>query len=280
MLTLATVAVVLSTLAAGAYLASGRRPVGVQVLCACWQLVAAIVVWQLARFASNTNEWGGDITPQLEMDALALLQVPLFALGALGGYLFRIAGGLRMRIFAGAGVVAALLVALVALGAVQVGGTASYPHAMPGDDGSLPGTDYGPDIRAAAAAAPFPILSFGPKAFGEKLYSVSLTTYTERYPTFGPSAIVDYDEHGSIQISEGLADSTGQDAAFMTGPSITLHGATFSFYQGYAGSPALGTIRGRDIRIDAPAHTRAQWLRTLHALRWACPPARPHCSGW
>ena len=66
----------------------------------------------------------------------------------------------------------------------------------------------------------------------------------------------------------------------MTGSSITLHGATFYFYQGYAGSPAIGKIMGRDVRIDAPAHTRAQWVRTLHSLRWACPPARPHCSGW
>jgi len=52
------------------------------------------------------------------------------------------------------------------------------------------------------------------------------------------------------------------------------------FSQGYAGSPALGTIRDRDVRIDAPAHTRAQWVRTLHSLRSACPAARPHCSGW
>jgi hypothetical protein len=328
MLTLATLAVVVSTLAAGAYLASGPsgtpRPVRLQALCACWPLLAGLMVWQLARFASNTNDEGGDITAQLLMYALAFLQLPLLGVGVLGGLLYRASteparppaaatsvasvasplpaaepAGWPAReppildapasIAARSGKIVALGLAVLAgacimLGAVKgvqrMDANSGYPHALDGEGGSLPGTDYGPDIRAASTEAPFPILWLGPEAFGQKLDDVVLTTRARQYPTFEPSAIVDYDAHGTIQISEGLAPSNGANDAFMTGPSITVHGATFFFYQGFAGSPALGRIRGRDIRIDAPASTRAQWAKTLGSLRWACPPTRPHCSGW
>ena len=67
----------------------------------------------------------------------------------------------------------------------------------------------------------------------------------------------------------------------MDGPSITVHGATFYFSQGFAGSSALKNVReGHDVQIDAPVSTRAQWTRLLRSLRWVCPRARPHCSGW
>jgi hypothetical protein len=320
MLTLATLAVVASTLAAGAFLTSGPsgspRPLRLQVLCACWPLLAGLMVWQLARFASNTNDEGGDITSQLLMYALAFLQLPLLGVGALGGAVFRASAsaqpfaaataapsaepagwparegpilGAPESLAARVGKIVAIglagiLGAFLVFGAVRtvqrMNGDAGYPRVLSGDDGTLPGTDYGPDIHAASAGAPVPILWLGPKAFGRKLIDVTLTTRSARYPTFAPSAILDYDEHGTIQVSEGLADSSGQDDDFMTGPSITLHGATFYFYNGYGGSPAIGKIKGRDIRIDAPAHTRAQWVRTLHSLRWVCPRARPHCSGW
>ena len=215
MLTLAILAVVATTLAAGAYLGSGRvaRSTRLQVLCACWPLVAGVVIWQLAHFASNTNDEGGDITAQLLLDALALLQLPLFGLAALAGCLFRLAGTARRRILLGLAALAATLVALIAAGGLQVGGATGHPRPLPGGDDSLPGTDYGTDVRAASAAAPVPILWLGPSAFGHRLSHVSLTTYTKRYPTFGPTALIDYDERGTIQISEGLADSTGRTTA-------------------------------------------------------------------
>ncbi len=63
----------------------------------------------------------------------------------------------------------------------------------------------------------------------------------------------------------------------MTGPSVTVHETTF--WLGEAGM-ALGKIHGRDITIQAPAATPAQWRPILYSLRWVCPPARPRCSGW
>jgi hypothetical protein len=46
-----------------------------------------VIIWQLAAFASDTNSDGGDITPQLLMSFLALLQVPLFGLAVGAGVL-------------------------------------------------------------------------------------------------------------------------------------------------------------------------------------------------
>lgn len=278
MLTLATLAVVAATLSIGFALAFRVRRPGLQLLCALWPAVALVALWQLARFCSNTNEWGGDITPQLEMYALALLQIPLFGIGAGAGALARALKRLpRARIWtlAGIGAGAVLLYAASALSAG--GGDASYPHRLSGSEGSFSGMDYGKDIRAAAVAAPFPVLSFGPTALGEPLDDVSLL---DPLGEFRASALIAYDEPGTLQISEGLASSNGQNDAFMTGPSITVHGATFWFSEGFGGSFALAKVRGRDVRIDAPANNRAQWTRLLRSLRWTCRPARPHCSGW
>ena len=315
MLSLATLAVVASTLVAGGYLSSApsgtSRPHRWQILCACWPFIAGLMVHELARFASNVNADGGDITSQLLMEALAFLQLPLFGLGALGGALFRASADapplaavtatapspgssvreppvlgepapaaarpLGIAAIGLAGIVGACLL----VGAVEVvrkmDAAGSYPRTFSGDGSSLPGTDYGPDAGAAAAAAPQPILWLGTQALGRRLTDVTLTTRSADYPDFGPQAIVDYGEHGEVQVSEGLADSDGQNDQFMTGPSVTVHGTTF--WLGQAGM-ALGTIRGRDVTIQAPAATPGQWTPLLRSLRWPCPPAQPHCSGW
>jgi hypothetical protein len=64
----------------------------------------------------------------------------------------------------------------------------------------------------------------------------------------------------------------------MTGPSVTVHGATFYFFN--SESMAIGKVRGRDVTIQAPAGTPAQWTPILQSLRWVCRPVRAHCSGW
>jgi hypothetical protein len=310
MLSLATLAVIASTLVAGAYLSSApsgaSRPHRWQILCACWPFVAGLMVHELARFASNTNDQGGDITSQLLMEGLAFLQLPLFGLGALAGVLVRASvdappitaaaaltapaaasvrkgpildrpGSVKVAAIVLAGVVGALLLAGAVEGVRKLNAANSYPRTLSGDGSSLPGTAYGPDIGAAAAAAPLPILWLGPQASGHELSDVTLTTRSADYPTFEPQAIADYGEHGEIQVSEALADSNGQNDQFMTGPSVTVHGTTF-----WLGEPglALGKIRDRDITIQAPAATPAEWTPLLRLLRWKCPPAQPRCSGW
>ena len=296
MLTLATLAVLASTLVAGAYLSSAQsgmsRPLRWQIVCVCWPFVAGLLVHELARFASNTNDQGGDITSQLLMEGLALLQLPLFGLGALGGVLIRAsvdvpplqptdasapARPIRPAAIALAGVAGACLL----FGAVEVmrrmDTATSYPRTLPGDGSSLRGTDYGPDIEAAATAAPLPLLWLGPRAAGQSLGDVTLTTRSAEYPTFAPQSLVDYGEHGEIQISQALAGSGGQNDKFMTGRSVTVHGTTF-----WLGQPgmALGKIHDRDVMLQAPAAGPAQWRPILRRLRWVCAPPRTSCSGW
>jgi hypothetical protein len=314
MLSLATLAVVASTLVAGACLASApsgtSRPVRLQILCALWPLVAGLMVHELARFASNVNADGGDITSQLLMEGLAFLQLPLLGLGALTGALIRAStdappiavapatAPLDLPLRAGpilerralaaarplkiAGIVlAGVMGALLLLGAIEgvrkLNAASSYPRALAGHGSSLPGVDYGPDVATAAAAAPLPILWLGPQSSGHELSDVTLTQRSVDYPTFEPQAIANYGERGEIQVSEALADSNGQNDQFMTGPSVTVHGTTF--WLGEAGM-ALGKIRGRDITIQAPAATPAQWRPILYSLHWVCAPALPRCSGW
>jgi hypothetical protein len=280
MLTLATLVIVGATICAGFDLGFRSHRPTAQVLHALWPAVALLALWQLARFCSNTNEWGGDITPQLEMYFLAILQIPLFGIAAGAGALARAVVNRvpsRARVWTIAGIGLVVIGVLVVAGFALGGGEQSYPHPLPTGPGDFHGTDYGPKIGLAAGAAPFPILWLGPTSLGEPLEEVELL---DQLGEFEPSALVDYDEHGTLQISEGMAPSNGQNDNFMDGPSITVHGATFYFYQGFAGSSALGKIRGRDVQIDAPVSTRAQWTRLLRSLRWVCPPARPHCSGW
>ena len=292
MLTLATLAVVASVLAAGMYLASASRPVPRQILCVCWPFVAALIVHELARFASNTNDQGGDITSQLLMEALAFLQVPLFGLGALGGVLIRAsvdvppllptdaptpARPIRPAAIALAAVVGACLLFGAVEGLRKTNAATRYPRTLSGNGSSLGGTDYGPDIEAAARAAPLPLLWLGPRAAGQNLRDVTLTTRSPEYPTFAPQSLVDYGEHGEIQISQALADSAGQNDKFMTGPSVTVHGTTF--WLGQSGM-ALGKIHDRDVMLQAPAAAPAQWRPILRRLRWACAPRRASCSGW
>ncbi len=274
------------------YLASAARPAVLQGLCACWPLVAALIVWQLAHVASNTNDQGGDITSQLLMEALAFLQVPLFGLGALGGVLIRAsvdvppplptdaptpARPIRPAAIALAAVVGACLLFGAVEGLRKMNAASSYPRTLPGDGSSLRGTDYGPDIEAAATAAPLPLLWLGPRAAGQSLGDVTLTTRSADYPTFAPQSLVDYGEHGEIQISQALADSGGQNDKFMTGPSVTVHGTTF--WLGQSGM-ALGKIHDRDVMLQAPAAAPAQWRPILRRLRWVCAPPRASCSGW
>jgi hypothetical protein len=277
MLTLATLAIVGATIGVGFDLGlRSLRPVA-QVLHGLWVVVAVLALWQLARFCSNTNEWGGDVTPQLLMYALAMLQLPLFGVAWGAGALARVVRRRGRVVKAIAATALAALLALVGASLALGSQEESYPHPMPAGEGDFHGTDYGPKVRLAAAAAPFPLLWFGPTALGESLQDVQLT---KQLGEFVPSAFVEYDEHGRLRITEGLASSSGQNDAFLNGPSITAHGATFWFPQGFAGGSALGKVQGRDVTVDAPVRTRAQWTRVLRSLRWVCPSARPHCSGW
>jgi hypothetical protein len=67
----------------------------VRVLRVCWPFLVLVVLWQLARFASNTNDQGGDVTDQLGIKMFAVAFVVLYGLAALGGLIHRLTVGRR-----------------------------------------------------------------------------------------------------------------------------------------------------------------------------------------
>jgi hypothetical protein len=293
----------------------------VQVLRVCLPFLLLVVLWQLARFASNTNDQGGDMTDQIVIKMLAVVYVVMYGFAALGGRIYRLAVGRRAtveptgtisvaggfgnrpavrlaptvaspgsrrgsRFWKVAGLsLAASVLALVALGCVKLVQTGNYnnrpyPHPIPtsGSD-EAGGVDYGPGVAGAAVAARVPLLWFGPKAFGLPLADIMLTERDG--PSFPPSVNVHYGgSDGTFQITQSLVAYRGEDEQFMLGPSITLHGATFYFANGFREGDAIGLINGHEVSLHDLAGSRAGWLRVLRSLRWACAPARPHCSGW
>jgi hypothetical protein len=83
MLTLATWVVVVANILVGFHLGLGpRQPAPLLVLHVLWPAASLLALWQLAPFCSNTNTEGGDITNQILMYGLAMLQVPLFGIAA------------------------------------------------------------------------------------------------------------------------------------------------------------------------------------------------------
>jgi hypothetical protein len=319
---LAVSLIALGSLWLGVELGAGvHRSRIVQLLRICWPFLMLVVLWQLARFASNTNDQGGDMTDQLAVRLLAVVYVVVYGFAALGGRIYRlavgrrvavassetimVASGLRNRLAARPALtvaspgtrrgsrfwqvsglaLAALVLALVVLGFVKLVQEGNYnnrpyPHAFPtsGSD-DLRGIDYGPSIAGAAAAARVPILWLGPRAFGLPLADGSLTE--RQGPSLPPSVHVHYGgEDGVDQITQSLVAYSGEDDQFMSGPSITLHGATFYFSNGFGEGDAIGLINGHEIALHDLASTRAGWTRVLRSLRWACAPTRPHCSGW
>jgi hypothetical protein len=241
----------------GAELGAGvHRSRPLTVLRACWPILALLVLMQLARFASNMNDQGGDVTDQTLTAVLAWVQLPLYGVAALGGRVYRpavgpkvavesatsllVARGLRNRLAAWPTLtvarprsgsrfwkvvgmrIATALVALVVWGVVELVEQARsdnrpYPRTLPSQGRDGPAsTDYGPSFGGAARAAGVPILWFGPSAFGLSLRDASLTQ--REGVDFPPSAEVLYDDNAE--------------------------------------------------------------LHALRALRWVCSPARTPCSGW
>ncbi len=91
---LAGLLIVLGSLWFGVELGTGvPRSRAVQVLRVCWPFLVLLVLWQLARFASNTNDQGGDMTDQLAIRLFAIVYVVLYGVVALGGRIYRLAVG-------------------------------------------------------------------------------------------------------------------------------------------------------------------------------------------
>jgi hypothetical protein len=98
---------VLVSLWLGAEMGAGvRRSRPVAVLRACWPIVALVVVLQLAKLASNTNDQGGDVTDQSVTGVLAIVQLLLYGVAALGGRIYRLAVGARATLDPAANVMA------------------------------------------------------------------------------------------------------------------------------------------------------------------------------
>jgi hypothetical protein len=86
--------IALGSLWLGVELGAGvHRSRFVQVLRVCLPFLVLVVLWQLARFASNTNDQGGDMTDQIVTQLLAVVYVVVYGLAALGGRIYRVAVG-------------------------------------------------------------------------------------------------------------------------------------------------------------------------------------------